>query len=196
MPLAASAVFLFAACGGGVSSDREAELAYLGLDLAIIKTMGLGFDGFNAASSANIDPQQTTGDHSGTLTVSGQVDQGNSDNKGMRLDLQLDEYSDFDDLDEDDDDTFAVTYWTDAEHGLPACELKLRDIPDGTFTGTLDGELEMRGDLDGWVLLEVAMEGEIEDDGQGGTQRVDGSTTITGTATGPGGGVYDIDVVR
>ena len=45
----------------------------------------LGFAGFNAASSANIPPQMTTGDVAGTLTVTGQVDQGASSNKNMRL---------------------------------------------------------------------------------------------------------------
>lgn len=46
------------ACGGtpAVSSDEQARRAYLGLDKAVGKSMQLGFDGFNSASSANIAP--------------------------------------------------------------------------------------------------------------------------------------------
>lgn len=185
------------ACGGcGVSSEREAELAYLGLDGALIKGMELGFDGFNAASSANIDPQSTAGDVSGTLTVTGQVDQGSSDNKGLRLELSLEEYSDVVDLDEDDsdDDDLIVTYWTDTGDGLPSFDLQLKDIPDGTLTGNLDGSFDMRGDIEGPVTLALTLDGLLEDDGQGGTQRVPGSTAVSGTATGPSGGVYAIDL--
>ncbi|MCK6505250.1 hypothetical protein L6R53_17930 [Myxococcota bacterium] len=69
-------------------------MAYLGPDGALIQGMELGFDGFHAASSANIDPQSADGDVSGTLTVTGQVDQGSSDNKGLRLELSLEEYID------------------------------------------------------------------------------------------------------
>lgn len=193
-------LLLLAACNGsGVSSDEEAELAYLGLDTALVKAMVLGFDGFNAADSANIAPQSTSGDVSGTLTVSGQVDQGASDNKGMRLELVLEGYSDHVDLDldgedEDDDREFSVTYWTDADEGLPAFDLQLKDMPDGTLSGTLAGAFDMRGDLEGRVTLALTLDGTIEDDGLGGTQRVDGATTVSGRATGPGGGVYEIDV--
>ncbi len=188
---------LLIACGGrGVSSEREAELAYLGLDGALVKAMELGFDGYNAASSANIDPQSTDGDVSGTLTVTGQVDQGASDNKGLRLELSLVEYSDVVDLDQDDsdDDDLIVTYWTDAGEGLPAFNLQLKDIPDGTLSGTLVGSFDMRGDIEGPVSLNLTLDGLLEDDGQGGTQRVQGSTTVTGTATGPSNGVYEIDL--
>jgi len=51
--------------------------------------MQLGFDGFNSASSANIATQTAAGAKSGTLTVTGQVDQGASANKGMRLQVAL-----------------------------------------------------------------------------------------------------------
>jgi hypothetical protein len=67
------------ACGSDeLDSDEEARRAYLGLDLSIEKSLGLGFAGFNAASSANIDPQIGTGDGGGMLTITGQVDQGTS----------------------------------------------------------------------------------------------------------------------
>src|SRR5215207_9738868 len=57
----------------GVDSDEEARRAYLGLDLSIEKSLTLGFAGFNAASSANIDAQMDAGDSTGMLTISGQV---------------------------------------------------------------------------------------------------------------------------
>ena len=41
------------------------------------------------ASSANIPEQTGAGELSGTMTISGQVDQGASANKGMRLEMSL-----------------------------------------------------------------------------------------------------------
>lgn len=184
------------ACTDTVSSDREAELAYLGLDLAVEKALGLGLDGFNAASSANIPPQTAAGEHSGQLTVSGQVDQGASDNKGLRLDLTLEAYADDADLDDDEDTDLLVTYDTDAEEGLPALDLQLRDIPDGTLTGTFIGSFFMSDDLEGEVVLNVNIDGLIEEDSDGGVRRVAGETTIVGTATNASDGVYEIDLVR
>ncbi len=177
-----------------VNSEEEAELAYLGLDDAIGKAMDLGFDGFNDADSANIAQQETTGAITGTLFVNGQVDQGSSDNKGMRLDLTLDEYCDFVDLDADGEREISVTYWTDPDSALPALDLQLRDIPDGTFDGTMSGSFGMEGDIVGDVELAVDIDGRIESDGDGGTRRESGSTTIVGTATGPSGHSYDIDI--
>src|SRR5687768_17151352 len=78
----------------GIDSDEEARRAYFGLDGSIEKSLNLGFAGFNAATSANIAPQMTTGVAAGTLTISGQVDQGSSDNKGMRLYVGMVDYSD------------------------------------------------------------------------------------------------------
>ena len=84
-----------AACGDdGVSSTEDAKNAYLGLDPSIDKAITLGFAGFNSAKSANIDAQTAMGTKSGTLTVTGQVDQGNSANKGMRLLVAMTGYSD------------------------------------------------------------------------------------------------------
>ena len=65
-PLAVAA----AGCGNGsVHSDADAQKAYLGLDASIDKAINLGFDGFNAASSANIPTQMTTGMLQGTLVI-------------------------------------------------------------------------------------------------------------------------------
>src|SRR6185312_14265687 len=86
---------LAAGCGNGsVHSDADAQKAYLGLDASIDKAINLGFEGFNAASSANIPTQMTTGTVKGTLVVTGQVDQGASNNKTMRLDTAYTMYTD------------------------------------------------------------------------------------------------------
>jgi hypothetical protein len=175
-------------CGNEIASEEAARAAYLGLDTAVEKAMGLGFDGFNAASSANIPPQTTEGDHTGTMTVSGQVDQGSSANKGMRLFVMLVEYSDF-----TEDDDFDITYDT-REDAQPALNLQLRGIPDGTLqSGSLVGTFLMTGELEGEVMLNLSFVGEIEPDGEGGTRRVEGSTQVTGTATSRYG-TYQVDV--
>jgi hypothetical protein len=76
-------VLLVASCGNGdVSSTDAAQAAYLGLDKSIDKAITEGFAGFNAASSANIPTETASGDVSGTMTITGQVDQGQSANKG------------------------------------------------------------------------------------------------------------------
>src|SRR5258708_4492138 len=84
-PLAAASACGGADSGGGtppaaVQSEADARAAYLGLDPSIDRAIGLGFDGFNSASSANISPQTGKGALAGTLTVTGQVDQGASPN--------------------------------------------------------------------------------------------------------------------
>lgn len=191
-----SAIFLtlgLVACGEKVSSEEEAALAWLGLERAIDKALDLGLLGYSQASSANIEPQSYTGDVSGTITVTGQVDQGSSDNKGLRLDIALEDYADFVDLDEDDDRDLSVLYETNPEDP-PYADLKLRDMPDGTLSGTLLGDVAMEGDLEGIITLSLTIEGPTESDGGSGAQRVDGETTITGTATNDGGGVYEIDL--
>src|SRR5262245_1391692 len=84
-----------AGCGGdAVGSEADAHRVYLGLDAAIDKAIKLCFDGFNAASSANIPPQTAMGMLGGTMTIAGQVDQGASANKTMNLTEQLVMYSD------------------------------------------------------------------------------------------------------
>lgn len=184
------ATTLIAGCGGGVDSDEAAVAAYLGLDAAIAKSLQLGFDGFNAASSANIPEQMTTGDVMGTLTVTGQVDQGASPNKGMRLNLAMVDYQDIAATDE----SILVIYDTDAA-ALPALEIMLRSIPSGTLRGTLTGDFIMTGDIDGVVTLDLTIEGDIEPDPADATRvrRVPGSTTVIGTAT-SGFGVFDVNV--
>ncbi len=181
-------------CGGGnaVSSEQQARLAYLGLDKAVGKSMQLGFDGFNAASSANIAPQSTTGLKSGTLSVTGQVDQGASANKGMRLMVAMSSYSDGD-VSVDGGTAVAITYSTADGGALPALGLSLKNIPNGTFTGTLLGDFQMAGGLSGAVNLDLVIAGELEDGGMGKVQRKLGSTNVTGKVT-SGTAVFDVSV--
>lgn len=181
-------------CSGGtsVSSDDQARRAYLGLDKAVGKSMQLGFDGFNAATSANITPQTATGLKSGTLNVTGQVDQGASANKQMRLKVAMANYSDGD-VTLDGGSAVAIAYATTDAGTLPALELSLKNIPNGTFTGTLLGDFEMSGGLTGAVTLDLAISGSLEDGGMGKVQRKVGSTTVTGKAT-SGTAVFQVNV--
>ncbi|HEY1956517.1 MAG TPA: hypothetical protein VGH28_12925 [Polyangiaceae bacterium] len=175
-----------ACSSGGVDSTEAAKEAYLGLDESIDKAINLGFDGFNAAQSANIPTQQTTGDLSGTMQIGGQVDQGASANKTMRLQETLTGYSDTDG---------GIVYDTNTDAGLPELDMKLANIPNGTVDGTLVGTYGMSGALEGEATLNVAFSGALEPNDAGGVERKAGSTHITGTAT-SGSGSYAIDVTR
>src|SRR5688500_7046862 len=125
-------------CNDEVSSDEQARRAYLGLDKSVEKSLQLGFAGFNAASSANIPAQTGNGDASGTLTITGQVDQGSSANKGMRLRVGMAEYSDGEITPAEGEEPVDITYQTNTDTTLqPELSLSLRNIPNGTFTGTL-----------------------------------------------------------
>lgn len=188
-------LLLTAACGPGLSSEDDAHRAYLGLDGSIEKALALGFQGFRAASSANIPEQSTTGDLTGTIVVNGQVDQGASSNKGMRLSVALEAYSDGPVIwvEEDREIEVDITYDSNPD-SLPVLNLSLRDIPNGTFTGTLVGEYQMTGDLKGPVTLNLAFSGSLEDNGEGAPQRLTGTTTVTGTATAGNGSTFDINV--
>lgn len=182
---------LLAGCGGGVDSHAAARAAYLGLDDMVEEAMNLGFDGFNAATSANIPEQSAMGDESGTLVVTGQVDQGSSPNKEMRLRAALTDYQDVVLV----EDELVIVY--DSAGAPLELDLSLRGVPDGTLRGTLTGALEMTGDITGSVVLDLTIEGDIEPDPMDETRvrRVPGTTTIQGTATSPYG-VFEVDVVR
>ena len=171
--------------GAGVTSTADAKKAYLGLDASIDKAIELGFAGFDAASSANIPPQTAKGAKSGTITVAGQVDQGQSDNKTMNLTVAMVDYS----------DDGLVTYATTAS-ALPALSMGLKKIPNGTFSGSLSGPFGMTGELDGSVTLTLSFDGQLEPDPGGGkVRRKPGTTHITGTAT-SGDATYAVDVTR
>jgi len=173
-----------AGCGDGVGSEEDARRAYLGLDKSIDKTIQLGFDGFNAASSANIDPQSGKGDKSGTITVSGKVDQGSSDNKTMTLNVELAQYS----------DDGLITYDTPTG-ALPVIDLKLSKIPTGTMNGTMNGDYAMSGDLEGTVKLSLTLTAELQAGTTTTVERKPGTTHIVGTATSDYG-TYDVDITR
>lgn len=183
-----------AACGEddeGVDSDEEARRAYLGLDKSIEKSLQLGLAGFSAATSANIPAQSAMGDVTGTIMITGQVDQGASTNKGLRLDVLLTNYSDGPAVTVEGDD-IEITYAT-APLMLPRLTLSLRDIPTGTFTGTLVGTYQATGDIVGTTTLNLSFSGKLESNGTGGTRRVIGMTTVTGTAV-SGEGTFDVNV--
>jgi hypothetical protein len=192
-------IFTFAVlavgCSDDVSSDEEARRAYLGLDESITKSLTLGFAGFNAAQSANIPAQMTTGIEGGTLAITGQVDQGNSNNKGMRLRIAMVGYTDGVVRIDGDDTEIDITYDTDADVTLqPYLQLQLKNIPSGTLDGTLTGDYAMKGDLEGKVTLNLTLSGPIQDDGTGKVIRVPGMTTVTGSATNSDDGVYEISL--
>ena len=171
-------------CGDSIDSIEQARRAYLGLDKSVEKSLQLGFAGFNAATSANIPAQSSSGDATGTLTITGQVDQGSSTNKGMRLRVGMVNYSDGRLTVPGDDDTVELTYVTATDTAAqPELTLNLRDIPNGSFTGKLLGKFQMSGDLEGEVTLDLVMNGRLEDDGTGKVRRVAGTTSIGGLAS-------------
>jgi hypothetical protein len=177
-------VLLVAGCGSGVNSTADAQKAYLGLDPSVDKAITLGFNGFNSATSANISPQSTSGTVSGTMTVTGQVDQGTSSNKGMRLNDSLTNYS----------DDGKITYATSAS-ALPSLTINLRNIPNGTLDGSLNGAFTMSGAETGSVTLALTFTGNIQAGPNNTVVRAPGTTHITGTATSPSG-TYNVDVTR
>lgn len=186
-----------AGCGGDeeIDSNEAARRAYLGLDDSIAKSITLGFAGFNAASSANIDPQMTAGTAGGTLTVTGQVDQGSSANKGMRLYVGMVNYDDGNVAINTDGDTVHIVYNTDtATATQPYLSMQLKGIPTGTLDGTLMGIYHLTGDLAGDLTLNIAFAGALMAGAGNEVLRVPGTTMVTGTATNSDGGVYNISL--
>jgi len=189
LALMAAALVAFAAAGcgnGGVGSDEEAKRVYLGLDGSIDKAIQLGFDGFNAASSANIPPQTAKGAKGGTMTIAGQVDQGASSNKTMNLTETLVKYT----------DDGLLVYDTPA--GMDgSIGMKLSKIPDGTLDGSLSGQYAVAGDLQATVTLNVNFTSDLQPVPTDPTrvERKPGTTHITGSAASDFG-TYAIDVTR
>jgi len=184
-----------------VDSDEEARRAYLGLDKSIENAINLGFQGFNAATSANIAAQTSNGVAGGTITVTGQVDQGVSANKEMRLSIGLVDYDDGDVVVNEDGDTVHIVYNTDTTAtNQPYLDLKLMNIPTGTLTGTLSpntmmtGLYRMTGDIEGTLAINVMIIGTLMAGPNNTVLRVPGTTMVVGTATNEDGGVYNINV--
>ena len=170
---------------GNVADEESARRAYLGLDHAVDRALKLGFDGFNAASNANIPDQTEPGDLSGTMVVGGQVDAGASANKQMRLLVTLsDDYSDgpVEDID--------IVY-----NGGPInLDLSMQGLPNAQLTGEFYGSFAMAGELMGEVTLDLTITGETEEDpNTGDVRRKAGTIHVVGTATSDYG-VFDVDV--
>ncbi len=172
-------------CSDDVGSEEDARRAYVGLDKSVDKAIQLGFQGFNLASNANIDPQTANGDKGGTLTVSGKVDQGASANKNMTLDEEMKGYS----------DDGLITY--DTTGTLPIIDLKLANVPNGTVNGTLNGTFKMTGELEGNVTLTLSIAGELQPTAADPmkVERKPDTTKITGTAASDYG-TYNVNVTQ
>lgn len=187
---------LFTACSdsNNINSDEEARRAYFGLDASIGKSITLGFAGFNSASSANISPQADVGISAGTLTVTGQVDQGSSNNKGMRLKVGMTGYTDGKLVVDGKQLDMSITYDTSPDVTLqPALTMSLKGIPTGTLDGTLIGDYTMSGDLKGTATLNLTFTGKLMDAGGGKVVRVPGMTHVTGSADN-GDGMFLVDL--
>ena len=173
-----------AACANEVSSDAEARQAYLALDPMVSQALDLGFQGFAAAKSANIDAQTAAGAKGGTITIAGKVDQGSSDNKNMDL-------------------TVGLVGWTadgtikfdtpSAVAQQPKLVLSLKKLPNADLTGTLTGDFAMTGALQKSVAVSLTLSGKTSADAAGKIVR--GATHVTGTAT-SGGSTFAVDVTR
>jgi hypothetical protein len=180
-------------CGSNnVSSDDDARRAYLGLDGSIDKAIDLGFEGFNAAQSANISTENAGGVIGGTIAVNGQVDQGVSANKQMRLNITMAGYTDIRGF------TYDTGELADGSVALPALDLSLQGIPNGTLSGSLAGTFRMSGDLSGPVTLSLMINGDLAPTPDGGSRTVvrkPGTTHVTGTAISPAG-TFSVDVTK
>ena len=202
MPYLLVASMACAACSDDeIDSDEQARRAYLALDGSIEKMLNLGFQGFNLATNANIDAQMTNGDKAGTVAVDGQVDQGSSSNKGMRLNVAMVGYDDGDVPYDDDDHTVHIVFDTSTDVTMqPYLDLKFANYPDGTMSGTLgpntnlSGVYNLTGDIEGTLTLNVMIAGPTMAGAGTTVVRVPGMTTIVGTATNSDGGVYDINI--
>jgi hypothetical protein len=175
------------------STGLEAASAYFGLEEAVYRAVDLALVGLNGASSANLPAETGNGDISGTLTVTGHVDQGVSDNKTMNVATAFMVYQDRLPTAEGGAAS-GITYDTDAV-SLPMLSILLRNIPNGSFTGSLSGALHMSGKLNGDVVLVLAINGSVEPvpGMPGKIQRVPGTTYVTGTATSDYG-TYRLDL--
>lgn len=184
---AASLALVLVGCAphDGVADEASARRAYLGLDRAIDRAIDLGFAGFNAASSANIPEQSEGGDISGRMIVNGQVDQGASNNKGMRLELVLqDDYADV-----VVEDMYEVVY----NGGPVALDMNFKGLPNADFTAALNGTFTMGGDLLGDVVLDLDITGKTEEAADGAIVRTEGTIRVVGSATSDYG-VFAVDV--
>src|SRR5262245_53525385 len=113
-------------CGddNSINSNEQARRAYLGLDKSVSKCLALGFQGYNAATNANIPTEMSNGDATGTVGVSGHVDQGNPGQVNMGLSVAMTMYSDGIIVVDNKGTQIMVTYATDMA-AQPTLSLKL-----------------------------------------------------------------------
>jgi hypothetical protein len=183
-----------------VSNEASARRAYVGLDKATTRALGLAFDGFNAATSANIPPQMGMGDTMGTMLVEGQVSQGMSMNRELRLGVTLANYQDMitDNLDGGTGAMLRLIYSKPEDAGAPlSLTLSLRPGQMPSLTGTFTGTVRMTGELTGDVTLNLMISGEVRAVAGMGMryERVPATTRITGTVV-SSVGTYVVDVMR
>lgn len=182
-------VLVAAACGCSSGEaptvNTQAMEAYLGLDSSIEKALDLAFVGMNRAATANIAPETAAGDAKGKLVVMGQVDQGTSSAKTIRVDAIYNGYS-------DDGDTL---YASDAD-SPPLLALELNGLPYGTLSGTFLGQFTMSGLFVGPLTVELTFDGQLQPSGNlGAVARVMYSTHLHGTAVSDYG-TYAVDFTR
>ncbi len=180
-----------------VNSDEQARRAYLGLDKSVSKCLTLAFQGYDAATSANIPTEMTTGDGmpAGTLAITGQVSHGNVNEATMTLDVAMVKYNDSPIVVDTKNNTkLTLIYDTSTDTTKqPVLNMKLNAVSGMAIDGTLMGDYTMSGDLKGTVTLDLTITGTFSGTGTS-VMRVPGSTTITGTAVNSGGGMYTVNV--
>lgn len=181
---AVAVLLLTMACGSDGPTSSIPQAAWMGIDTGIDRAITLAFQGFNAATTGTIPRQTANGTASGTLTVTGQVDQGSSVNKSMQLLAALTNYM----------DNVSITYSTGA--GAPlALNKQLTNIPTGNFTGTVVGVVAMGQSQTGNLTLNLAFSGNLQVGTGGSVQRVAGATHNTGSAT-TSAGTHNVNVMR
>ena len=133
---------LIPACSDdGVSSDEEARRAYFGMDESIANSSRSALQASTPRPAPTSRRSRPRAPRAGTITITGQVDQGNSNNKGMRLHVGMAGYTDGQVVIDGKALDVNITYATNADSALqPALTLSLKNIPTGTLTGTLVGD--------------------------------------------------------
>jgi hypothetical protein len=179
------AILLVAGCHSDeVDSEKKAANAYLGLDGLVETSIDLGFKGISDTNGATIPAEMASGLKSGTVTVTGTVDQGVSQNKNMYLKLALVKFS----------NDGHVTYDAPVE-GKPQPALDMRIAKAASLSGTLMGEFAMSGDLKGSVILMLTFTSTLETGADSKLHRKAGTTHVTGTAM-SSAGTYNVDIMR
>lgn len=126
--------------------------------IAKITTNGLQAKDDSAATGANITPISDVGAEQGTMTIGGTVAQGSGLNENFDLWVQLDE--DYGDTDE-------VFYTTDNTDDTTKLQFALHIInqpADNQMTGTLQGSLELSGDVEDTGTFDLTFTTDLDDD--------------------------------